>query len=870
MDTPNSPGPGGLKIPRNMEDEMRQSYLDYAMSVIIGRALPDVRDGLKPVHRRALYAMADLSNTYNRPYKKSARIVGDVIGKYHPHGDSAVYETIVRMAQDFSLRYVLVDGQGNFGSIDGDFAAAMRYTEIRMTKLAGELLADLDKETVDFGPNYDDSLQEPLVMPAKFPNLLVNGGSGIAVGMATNIPPHNLNETITACIALIKNRDITVHELLKIMPGPDFPTGASVLGQAEVLSYYTNGRGVIKVRAKTHFETHPKTDRTSIIVDEIPYQVNKARLIENMADLVRDKKLEGISDLRDESDRDGMRMVIDLKRDAVPDVVLNQLYKHTALQTSFGVIMLSIVAGQPRVLGLKDMLGHFIEHRREVVTRRTRFELRKARERFNVLLGLLCALDNIDRIIVIIRGSKDVEEARAGLLAEKFKNSHSLDKLSAADDKQIQVALSAGFTMLNEAQAQAILDLRLQRLTGLERDKILSESEEVRDAIAYLLKILGSDSRLMEVIVEELTAIRAEYGDERRTEIAEWAGDLSVEDLIAEEDVMVTITHGGYIKRTATNLYRTQARGGRGRSGITTKEEDFVEQIFVASTHSYILVFTNKGKVYFLKVHAIPEASLNGRGKAIVNLVQTEEGEVVEALLPVRTFEEGRFVFTCTKKGVVKKTDLMLFATVRPSGIIACGIDEGDALLSARLTDGKHEVLLATKQGKCIRFSEEDVRAMGRTATGVKGITLEDGDEVVSLETLPAGGNATLLTVCENGFGKRTDLAEYRDTNRGGKGVITIKVSDRNGSVVEALCMQPGDELMISTDQGTMIRLAVEQLRVLGRNTQGVKLINVGEGERVVSVARIAKEVEAPVPPSRETPPSETPPSETPPDETPA
>jgi DNA gyrase subunit A len=840
-----------------MEDEMRQSYLDYAMSVIVGRALPDVRDGLKPVHRRVLFAMNELSNSYNRPYKKSARIVGDVIGKYHPHGDSAVYETIVRMAQDFSLRYTLVDGQGNFGSVDGDAAAAMRYTEIRMNKLAGELLADIEKETVDYGPNYDDSLQEPLVMPSKFPNLIVNGSAGIAVGMATNIPPHNLREAIDACIMLIKNPEATTMDILGVMPGADFPTGASIMGRADILKYYETGRGILSIRAKTHVETNPKNDRESIIVDEIPYQVNKARLIETMADLVREKRLEGISDLRDESDREGMRIVIDLKRDAIADIVLNQLFKHTALQTSFGVILLAIVNGQPRVCTMKELITNFIAHRRDVVIRRSRFDLRKARERFNVLLGLLAALDNIDRIITIIRGSKDVDEARATLLAEKFNNSKSLEALKQVMDPGIDEALKQGFTRLNDAQVSAILEMRLQRLVGLERDKILQEALEVRDLIAYLMEILGSNERLMAVIVEELQKIREEYGDDRRTTIEVDAKDLSVLDLIADEDVVVTVTNDGYIKRSATSAYRAQKRGGRGRSGIATKEEDFVANIFVTSTHSYVLVFTNLGRLYWLPVHQIPESGLNTRGKPIINLVQIEQGEKVQALLPVRRFEEGKFVFFCSRLGTVKRTDLMQYANVRPSGLIATGIDEGDSLIGCAITDGKSDVMLATKHGMAIRFNEEDVRAMGRSATGVKGITLEEGDEVVSLEILRPDA-PTLLTVCANGYGKRTELSEYRDQSRGGKGIITIKTSERNGSVVGALTVHETDEVMLTTDQGTMIRMKVDEVRIAGRNTQGVRLINVGEGENVTSITRIAQEDEAVVPPEGgETPPSE-------------
>jgi len=721
----------------------------------------------------------------------------------------------------------------------------MRYTEVRMSKLAGELLADLDKETVDFGPNYDDSLEEPLVMPSKFPNLVVNGSAGIAVGMATNIPPHNLRETIDACLAIMERGFLTTPELMQIMQGPDFPTGASILGKAEIFSYFETGRGIVRTRSKTHFEQHPKTDRTSIIVDEIPYQVNKAKLIEAMADLVRDKKLEGISDLRDESDRDGMRMVIDLKRDAVPEIVLNQLYKHTALETSFGVILLAIVNGQPKVLAMREMLTHFIAHRKEVVTRRSRYELRKARDRFNVLLGLLAALDNIDRIITIIRGSPNVDTARSTLLAERFVNSKSLDILKTVIDPHIEESLRNGYTTLNEAQVTAILEMRLQRLVGLERDKILDEAQEVRDTIAKLLEILGSDTRLMAVIKEELLYIRETYGDERRTTIDLDVRDLRAEDLIADEDVVVTVTHDGYVKRASTSLYSAQKRGGRGRSGITTKETDFVENIFVASTHSYILVFTNTGRLYWLKVYSIPEGGLNTRGKPIINLVQIETGEKVQALLSVRGFVEGQYVFVATKNGIVKKTDLMAYSNVRAMGIIGCSIDEGDQLIGAVLTTGTSEIFLATKQGMAIRFEEGDVRPMGRSAGGVKGITLEPGDEVVSLD-LVRPDSPSYLTVCENGFGKRTDVEEYRNQTRGGKGTISMKTTERNGLVVTALTVNEKEELMISTDQGTMIRLKIGEISTIGRNTAGVRLINVTEGEKVTSVARVAQEDEIP------------------------
>jgi len=825
---------------RSMEEEMRKSYLDYSMSVIVGRALPDIRDGLKPVHRRVLYAMSELGNSYNRPYKKSARIVGDVIGKYHPHGDQAVYDTIVRMAQDFSMRYVLVDGQGNFGSVDGDSAAAMRYTEIRMAKLASELMSDIDKETVDFGPNYDDSLVEPTVLPARYPNLLVNGSSGIAVGMATNIPPHNLKEVIDTVILLIEKSDITVADILRTMPGPDFPTGATICGRADILSYYETGRGIVKMRAKTHFEVHAKTGKNMIVIDEIPYQVNKAKLIEAIADLVKDKRIEGISDVRDESDRQGMRVVVDLKRDALGEIVLNQLFKQTSLQTSFGVINLAIVNGQPKVLPIKDMLNYFIRFRREVVTRRSQYELKHARARFNILLGLLCALDNIDRMIALIRGSKDTEEARQSLLNEVFKTPGSFTELLNLKEAHIEQAVQAQQMQLNATQVQAILDMRLQRLTGLEREKLIDEVLSVRDLIAHLQSILSSDDLLMRVIVDELKGIRDTYGDERKTDIISEAGDISIEDLLADTEVVVSLTQDGYIKRNPVEIYRAQNRGGKGKLGITTKEEDFLSSIFVTTNHSYLLIFTNLGKLHWLKVHEIPDAGRVARGKALVNLIQLEPSEKVQAILPVRRFTENNFIVTATAMGIVKKTDLMLFSNPRASGIIACKIEDGDSLVTARMTDGCQDLIMVSKHGMAIRFNESDVRPTGRGTIGVWGINLESNDRVVALETFdPQLTNKTLLTVCENGFGKRTELGEYRGQSRGGKGVIAIKTSDRNGCVVDAIVVDQQDELMMSTNQGTMIRIRAQNVSIVSRNTQGVTLISLDANERVASIARI-------------------------------
>ncbi|MFQ5850064.1 MAG: DNA gyrase subunit A, partial [Candidatus Binatia bacterium] len=732
------------KVPVYIEDEMRQSYMDYAMSVIIGRALPNVRDGLKPVHRRVLYAMYDMRNTWNSPYKKSARVVGDVIGKYHPHGDVAVYDTIVRMAQDFSMRYLLVDGQGNFGSVDGDPPAAMRYTEIRMTQAAGDILADIEKETVDFIPNYDDSLKEPAVLPSRIPNLLINGGSGIAVGMATNIPPHNLGEVVDGLVAMVEKPDISVEEIMSHIPGPDFPTGGYIYGRESIRQAYKMGRGTIQMRAKLFTETVKRTGKEQIIVREIPFMVNKARLIEQIAGLVQEKKVEGIADLRDESDREGMRIVIELRRDAVPEVLINQLYKHTALQESFGVNMLAIVDGQPKLLNLRDALKAFLDHRKEVVIRRTAYDLRKAEERLHILEGLKAALDHLDEVITLIRQSKDPKTAKEGLMD------------------------SFGMT---EVQAQAILDMRLQRLTGLEREKIVKEYQETAALIDQLKAILADEKEIYQIIVEEAKEIKERYGDPRRTEIVDQSEQISVEDLIVDEEMVVTVSHEGYIKRNPVTLYRAQHRGGKGKVGATTREEDFVEYLFVASTHATILFFTTVGKVYWIKVHELPQAGRAARGRPIVNLLHLREGEKVSAFLPVREFQEGRFVIFATKRGVIKKTELMAHSSPRSTGTRAIALESGDEVISVRLTDGRQEVLLSTLNGQSIRFKEDQVRATGRGTYGVNGISLDKGDQVVSMEILSAG--TSILTVAENGFGKRTAMEEYRLQSRGGKGIIT-------------------------------------------------------------------------------------------------
>ena len=803
------------KIPVYIEDEMRQSYMDYAMSVIIGRALPDVRDGLKPVHRRVLYAMYDMGNAWNTPYKKSARVVGDVIGKYHPHGDVAVYDTIVRMAQDFSMRYPLVDGQGNFGSVDGDPPAAMRYTEIRMDQLAGEILADLDKETVDFIPNYDDSLKEPTVLPSRIPNLLVNGSSGIAVGMATNIPPHNLGEVVDGLVAMVEKPDISVKELMKYIPGPDFPTAGFIHGKEAIVQAYAEGRGIIQMRGKTFTETVKRTGKEQIIISEIPYMINKARLIEQIAGLVQEKKIEGISDLRDESDREGMRIVIELKRDTIAEVVINQLYKHTGLQESFGVNMLAIAEGKPKLLSLRDALKAFLDHRKEVVTRRTAYDLRKAEERLHILEGLRIALDRLDAVIALIRGSQDPKVAKEGLM-QNFG--------------------------LTELQAQAILDMRLQRLTGLEREKILQEHKETVELIAKLRAILADEREIYRIIVEELKEIKEKYGDERRTQIVDHSEEISIEDLIVDEDMVVTISHEGYIKRNPATLYRAQHRGGKGKIGTTTREEDFVEYLFVASTHSFILFFTTVGKVYWIKVHELPQAGRAARGKPIVNLLHLEEGEKVSAFLSVREFQEGRCVVFATKKGLIKKTELMAYANPRANGIRAIALEQGDEVIGVRLTDGQQEIILSTLDGQSIRFKEEQVRPTGRGTYGVVGMRLDKGDEVVSMEILSLGAN--ILTVAENGYGKRTDMEEYRLQSRGGKGIITMKTTDKTGRVVGAQQVTEEDQLMLVTNNGKIIRLRVKDIRVIGRNTQGVRLIDLEDSERVVSLARLAEKEE--------------------------
>jgi len=803
------------QIPVYIEDEMKKSYLDYAMSVIVGRALPDVRDGLKPVHRRILFAMHEMGVEWNKPYKKSARVVGDVIGKYHPHGDTAVYDAITRMVQSFSLRFPIIDGQGNFGSIDGDPPAAMRYTEVRMARLAGELLKDLEKETVDFQPNYDESLKEPVVLPAAFPNLLVNGSSGIAVGMATNMPPHNLGEVVDALIHIIKNPGATTKELMQFIPGPDFPTAGFINGKKGIKDAYETGRGVIQLRAKASIEKNPRTNRQSIVITEIPYMVNKAKLIESIANLVREKKVEGISDVRDESDREGMRIVVDLKRDEVAEVILNNLYMHTQMKTSFGIINLAIVNGQPKVLPLAGLLREFVKFRKEVVGRRTAYDLKKAKERAHILEGLKIALDNLDAVIKLIRASKNAQEARSGLMLN-FK--------------------------LSELQAQAILDMRLQRLTGLEREKIIEEYKEVLKLIKHLEEILASEKLLMGVVVDELKEVRDRYADERRTQIVEEAGEITLEDIIAEEDMVVTITNGGYIKRNPTSLFKIQRRGGKGKTGMTTKEEDFVSNLFIASTHSYILFFTDKGKAYSLKVYDIPQAGRAARGKAIVNILNVAQGENITAFLPVREFVEGNYIIMATAHGVIKKSDLMSFSHIRSGGLIAVNLDEGDGLISARLTNGKADIFLGTRMGQSIRFNEDEVREMGRQARGVKGIKLSDDDLVVSMETVDEG--STVLTVTERGYGKRTDFSEYRVQGRGGSGIINIKITEKNGPVVGIVKVRDSDELMISTSVGKIIRIAMKGVAVIGRNTQGVKLMDIADDEEITGIAPIAEKDE--------------------------
>ena len=803
---------GEKRVLVSIEDEMRSSYLDYAMSVIVGRALPDIRDGLKPVHRRVLFAMHEMGVSWNRSYKKSARIVGDVIGKYHPHGDVAVYDTAVRLAQDFSMRYPLIDGQGNFGSVDGDPPAAMRYTEIRMDKIASEMLADIDKETVDFAPNYDGSMEEPLVLPAKIPNLLINGSTGIAVGMATNIPPHNLGEIVDGLIMCIENPDTTVEGLIEVIKGPDFPTAGFIHGLGGIRDAYRTGRGIIQMRARALIETNQRTERESIIITEIPYQVNKAKLIETIAGLVRDKKIEGISEIRDESDREGMRIVIEVKRGEQSPIILNQLYKHTQMQSSFGIIMLALVNNQPRVLNLKEMLRYFIEHRREIVVRRSQYELRKAEERAHILEGLKIALANLDEIINLIKRSRTPDEAKSALIAR--------------------------FT-LSTVQAQAILDMRLQRLTGLEREKLEEEYRQLIEQMAYLNSVLASEALVMKIIKDELIEIKDAYSDMRRTEIVPETREIDIEDLIVEEDMVITISHTGYIKRNPVTIYRSQKRGGKGKIGMETKEEDFVEHLFVASTHDYLLFFTDSGKVYSMKVHQIPEAGRLAKGKAIVNLLQLNKDERVTAVLPVKVFSENEYVVMATIKGVIKKTPLNAYGNIRVGGIIGILLDDGDKLGSVRITSGNQEILLSTHNGMSIRFNENEVRTISRVGRGVKGIDLDDDDFVVGMEIVQ--DNSTILTVTERGFGKRTDLSEYRMQGRGGKGVYTIKVTQKNGKAMSAIQVTDDDEIMILTTEGMIIRMKTKDISIIGRNTQGVKLINLEDNDIVVGVVKLAE-----------------------------
>ena len=801
-----------------IEDEMRSSYLDYAMSVIVGRALPDVRDGLKPVHRRILHGMNEMGLAANRPYRKSAKIVGEIMGNYHPHGDSAIYDTLVRMAQNFNMRYMLVDGQGNYGSMDGDAAAAMRYTEARLTKLAEELLADIEKETVDFGPNYDESRVEPLVLPSRVPNLLVNGAGGIAVGYATNIPTHNLGEVIEGLLLLLENPEVTIAQLMKKIPGPDFPTAGFIYGTSGIKDAYETGRGLLTVRAKVAIETDERTDRERLIITEIPYQVNKSKLIEKIADLAQEDRVTGISDIRDESDREGVRVVIELKRNEIPLVVLNNLYKHSQLQTTFGVNMLALVNNRPEVLNLKRILEAFVEHRREVVVRRTAYDLRKAEERAHILEGLKIALDNLDAVIALIRRSQSPDVARAGLM-QQFR--------------------------LSEIQANAILEMRLQRLTQLERDKLVEEYREVLKTIEYLRSVLGSEALVRKIIRDELTEIKEKYQDERRTKIVKEEAELTLEDLIAEEEVVVTISHAGYIKRNAVTLYRAQRRGGKGKIAMGIKEEDFVETLFTASTHDALLFFTDAGKVYWLKVHEIPEASRAAKGKALVNLLALSKDEKVTATLPVKEYRADRFVIMGTKLGVIKKTELSAYSNPRQGGIIALSLDAGDKLIGVDLTDGQREILLGTKQGITIRFKEEDVRAMGRTAHGVRGITLEAGDEVIGMETITPDSTTAILTVTEGGYGKRTPVNEYRVQGRGGKGIISVKTTERNGAAVGFLQVRDEDEIMLMAAQGKVLRCKVDDIREIGRNTQGVRLLDMdGDEDRVVAVVRLVEREE--------------------------
>ncbi len=834
-------------IPVNLEDEMKTSYLDYAMSVIVGRALPDVRDGLKPVHRRVLYAMHELSNGFNRPYKKSARIVGDVIGKYHPHGDTAAYDTIVRMAQDFSLRYMLVDGQGNFGSVDGDNAAAMRYTEIRMSKISHELLADIDKETVDFGPNYDGSEFEPLIMPSRIPNLLINGSSGIAVGMATNIPPHNLTETIDATLALLSNPEITIDELIKIMPAPDFPTAGIIHGTIGVKEGYRTGRGRVVMRGRVHVEPLEKGNREAIIVDELPYQVNKKNFIQKIAELVTEKKIEGISDLRDESDKAGMRVAIELKRGEIPDVVLNNLYKQTQLQDSFGMNMVALIGGQPRLLNLKEILDAFLRHRREVVTRRTTFELKKSRNRGHILEGLAVALANVDEMIKIIKAAPTPPEAKEGLMKKSWKSSvveamlkKESEDLSKPDGLAKEFGLKGEGYKLSDLQAQEILQLRLQRLTGLEQEKIVSEYQEVMNTILNLLDILSKPERVTKMISDDLEEMKSEYGDKRRSEIVENAEDLSIEDLITPQEMVVTLTISGYIKAQVLDDYRAQKRGGRGKQAMTTKDDDFIEQMFVANSHDNILCFSSRGQVYWLKVYEVPQGSRISKGKPIVNLFPIMPGEKINAILAVKDFVEDQYIFMATSKGTVKKTPLSDFSNPRKSGIIAIKLDNGDFLIGASVTNGSNDIVLVSNGGKAVWFDESAVRSMGRNARGVRGMKLADKQQVLSL-LVSFSDSESVLVATENGYGKRTQLSEFRRSSRGTQGVKAIQVSDRNGIVVAAKLVGDHDEIMLITTGGVLIRTRVSEIRELGRATQGVTLINLGKDEKLSGLEKIVE-----------------------------
>ncbi|NTZ86739.1 DNA gyrase subunit A [Burkholderia metallica] len=843
-------------LPTSLEEEMRRSYLDYAMSVIVGRALPDVRDGLKPVHRRVLFAMHELNNDWNRAYKKSARIVGDVIGKYHPHGDTAVYDTIVRMAQDFSLRYMLIDGQGNFGSIDGDNAAAMRYTEIRMAKIGHELLADIDKETVDFEPNYDGNETQPSVLPSRIPNLLINGSSGIAVGMATNIPPHNLNEVVDACQHLLGNPEATIDELIEIIPAPDFPTAGIIYGVAGVRDGYRTGRGRVVMRAATHFEEIDRGQRMAIIVDELPYQVNKRSLLERIAELVNEKKLEGISDIRDESDKSGMRVVIELKRGEVPEVVLNNLYKATQLQDTFGMNMVALVDGQPKLLNLKEILQCFLSHRREVLTRRTIYELRKARERGHVLEGLAVALANIDEFIAIIKAAPTPPIAKQELMAKPWDSSLVRDMLTRAESENAAAGgrsayrpegLNPAFGMqtdglyrLSDTQAQEILQMRLQRLTGLEQDKIIGEYREVMAQIADLLDILARPERITTMIGEELTSVKAEFGDARRSKIELNATELNTEDLITPQDMVVTMSHAGYVKSQPLSEYRAQKRGGRGKQATQMKEDDWIETLFIANTHDYILCFSNRGRVYWVKVYEVPQGSRNSRGRPIVNMFPLQEGEKINVVLPVKEFSADKFIFMATSLGTVKKTPLEAFSRPLKKGIIAVGLDDGDYLIGASITDGAHDVMLFSDSGKAVRFDENDVRPMGREARGVRGMQLEDGQQVIAL--LVAGSEEqTVLTATENGYGKRTPITEYTRHGRGTKGMIAIQTSERNGKVVAATLVDPEDQIMLITTAGVLIRTRVSEIREMGRATQGVTLISLDEGTKLSGLQQIAE-----------------------------